>query len=158
MASNDFNLQYFISQDVGSKYNYTIDGAQAKECQKTNIEGEEIVQLRRASTRECKFDWQNRCVKEVDIKNIMVVDPMDVMCLVWFIKNKTKINFSPSSLSVSSRASTELANQLNLLDEETKVVPGSTITVPLENGLSGMGRTDKISSACERVGFKVSWW
>jgi hypothetical protein len=98
----------------------------------------------------------------------MIVDDTDVNCLAWFIVKNIKISFSQTSLSVCPHASLCMTEALNTLREGTHklcngkkvtVYSGSTITVPREGGLfSGLGKSIDLFSACQQIGFKVSYF
>lgn len=133
-----------------------IDGARAKESEKTKIEGDPVVQLRRARVEESGFDWDLRYVRRVDIQDVMIVDDTDINCLIWFIYKNIRINFSHLNPSVSPAAAGALTRQLNRLEANT-VKEGSTITLPLEGGLSGYGTSMDLLAACRRVGFVVKF-
>lgn len=130
-----------------------IDGKSA-DAKKTTIDGDSVVLLYSASQQESNFDWTGKTIKEVVIDDILIYDASDVACLAWFIYNNIKIDLSKSFVSPDALGHLNgMCDSLAL--RNMKVVKGSSITLPIINGLSGMSRTDAARMKCEKIGFTV---
>ncbi len=131
-----------------------IDGNNIADDQRTEVEGHKIVQLRRARLEESGYNWPGN-TKEVQIKNVLILDNMDVKCLLWFIRSHIRVKFDPDQVAVSPLISADVINALNELPEGMKAVEGSTILLPIEGGFSGIGRTAALVDAFVKRGFNA---
>jgi hypothetical protein len=152
--ANAVSLTRFILRKAEDPSHFMILGQLAHKTQQTVLEGHPIVQLSKARTEESGFRWADHNIKQVSLEHILVVDETDVACLAWFIDRNARINFSTDSLSISPLAS-ELVQRIL---RNTKVIPGSTITVPREGGFSGMARSEALFYACKDAGFDVFYF
>lgn len=126
----------------------------AEEAKKTIIEGNPVVQLRRARQEESHFNWLGRRIREVEISRVLIYDDIDVNCLAWMIDNNIKVDLSRSF--VSPDALDELHDMCDrFVGKNKKVESGSKITLPMLGGYSGMGRTSAAEAKCKQIGFEV---
>lgn len=124
--------------------------------QKTEIEGESVVQLRRIARMESGIDLASATTQATKIvaRNILIYDQHDLSYLGMFVRAKKELDFKAAIVSP------DLYLYLpEVFKEEVnngiKVQPGSTIQVPPLGGLTGMGRHDCAKSTLEQLGFKV---
>lgn len=141
----------FISLDG----NMAAINGRASGVRQTMIDGDAVVQLRRARNEENKgFDWNGREIQEVKISGVLIYDRVDVACLCWFIRQGIKVDLSGSYVSPDAlpalTTSFEVLKQLNIT-----AIPGSTIPIPFLQGFSGIARADNAKNLCESISFQV---
>lgn len=133
----------------------TIDAAADDTEIKKIKENQSFVQLRKARTEESGFVWNNRHIKEVILKGLLIYDEMDVSCLMWFVLQAMKVDASKSL--ISPNAIDWLNNELNNLKSRgIKVSEGSSIVFPIINDFSESEKIEKVKAVCKDLGFTVS--
>lgn len=157
MASAISSSNKFIYRDADDDSHVIVEGKNTNAEQKTKVEGDKVVQLRKARTEESGFNWSDGSVKKVTLSNVMIVDDMDINCLEWFLISKIQINFSESALSVSPFSLSRFTKRMESLTErKVKAVSGSIIIIPGSvGGYCKHGNSMDALSACEKVGFKT---
>lgn len=144
----------FITETlVNGQYNVTIDG-KGQGAIKTCIDRDSVVQLSAARQEVSGFQWMGRKVRQVEIKNTIIYDRLDLTCLEWFITSGIQVDLSKTF--VSPDALDDLNDMCDRLSrQKIKVVSGSVISLPTLGGYSGMGRISGVQIKCEDIGFKV---
>lgn len=121
---------------------------------KTKIDGEEVVQLRRAIEIQSGFNWLGRKVTEVKISDTILMDSMDIACFQWFVIQGIKVDLSRSYLSPLAVSYFNDACEW-LLENEYKAPQGSSIRIPFLQRYSGIGLTDQTAENCQKIGFNA---
>lgn len=136
----------------------TIDGS-AKDIRfKSTLLDQESIPLYLARTQSSGFEWNEKIITEVVIKNITIYGEEDIKCLGWFIKKGIKINASASIVPFEELS--EFTDDINkLVKSNLKAIEGSSITLGWGSGWRGEAITVGARIACESLGFKVgpSW-
>ena len=147
-------VQFISTNYIDGAKVVTIDGA-TEGITKSRFDDGEAVQLRRARSEESGFNWLDGSIKKVVAKNLLIYDAIDIACLNWFIRTKIEIDFtnayvSPDALNILQDMIAELK------ESGIKVVPGSSIRLPICGGYSGMGRSEGALYGCKSIGFNAS--
>lgn len=142
----------FISMEGNT---ITIDGSVAG-VKQTVIEGDSVVQLRRARTEESGYAWEETLKKThtVVVKNILVYDATDLACLQWFMIRGCSLDMSASYISPVMLDGFKQACE-SMAKMGGKVPEGSKICIPQLGGMSGWGRCEGAKMAAQKVGFEA---
>lgn len=134
----------------------TIDGDHAPDSARITEDGASVVPLRRVRDEEQRdFLWKGRYFHEVDIKNMNILDGLDLRCLCWFIDLKKKVRLEESYIAPALME--DLAEAFKArVKMGVKVMEGSSITFSSVGGYSGLSYDSyEVAEAAKALGFRV---